>query len=96
MESSPYLLLTSDDVITLFFAIIFVSCLAAIIVRVLVFVPNLLTSVLRSVRNPSLIYDDNYIDNSTIHESSLASSDFGSKTLVDRVRNDVDLYGRNG
>jgi hypothetical protein len=96
MESSPYMLLTSDDVTALLVAIIFLPCLAAIITRVLVFVPNLLTSVLRSVKNRSLIYDDNYIDNSTIHESSLASSDFGSKTLVDRVRSDVHLYGGNG
>lgn len=96
MESSPYMLLTSDDVTALLVAIIFLPCLAAIITRVLVFVPGLLTSILRSVRNPSLIYDDNYVDNSTIHESSLASSDFGSKTLVDRVINNVDLHGRNG
>jgi hypothetical protein len=95
MESSPYMLLTSDDVILLLSAIIFLPCLAAIITRILVFVPGLLTSILRSVRNPSLIYDDNYVDNSTIHESSLASSDFGSKTLVDRVINNVDFHRRN-
>lgn len=95
MESSPYMLITFNDVMTLLFMIVFFSCLASIVTRILVFIPGLLTSVLRSVRNPSLIYDDNYVDNSTIHESSLAISDFGSKTLVDRVVNNVDFHGRN-
>jgi hypothetical protein len=96
MESSPYMLLTSDDVTALLVAIIFLPCLAAIITRVLIFVPGLLRSVLRSIKNPSLIYDDNYIDNSTIHESSLASSEFGSKTLIDRVIHNEHIHGRNG
>ncbi|ODA15325.1 hypothetical protein A5N86_16650 [Geobacillus thermoleovorans] len=92
MESSPYLLLTTDDVIRLLFLIVFFACLVAIVVRILVFVPGLLTSVLRSVRNSSLIYDDNYLDNSTIHDSKIASSDFGSKTLVDRVNDNVNIH----
>lgn len=86
------MLMTSQDFMTLLFMIAFFACLAAIVSRVLIFVPSLLTSVLRSVRNPSLIYGDNYIDNSTIHESKIATSDFGSKTLVDRVNKDVDIH----
>lgn len=79
-----------DDVISLFLVIIFLPCLAVIITRIINFVPVLVRSVLRSVKNPSLIYSDDYIDsskvaNSRIADSRLADSDFGSKTLVDRV-----------
>jgi hypothetical protein len=90
MEDSPYLLITSNDVIRVLFLIVFISCLASIVVRILVFVPRLLSSLVRSVKNPNMIYSDNYIDNSTIHQSSISNSDFGNKTLVDRVKNDVD------
>lgn len=90
MGSSPYMLLTTDDVITLLFLIVFLACLAAIVSRVLVFVPSLLSSVLRSVVNPSLIYSDDYVDN-----SSVASSDFGSKTLADRVSRNEYINGRH-
>lgn len=79
-----------DDVIALFLAIIFLPCLAVVITRVLNFVPSFMISLLKSVKNPSIIYSDDYIDssniaNSRIADSSIANSDFGSKTLVDRV-----------
>lgn len=74
-----------DDVISLFLVIIFLPCLAVVITRIINFVPRFIRSVLRSVKNPSLIYSDDYIDSSNIANSRLADSDFGSKTLVDRV-----------
>lgn len=74
-----------DDVIALFLAIIFLPCLAVVITRIINFVPSFMRSVLRSVKNPSIIYSDDYIDSSNITNSRLVDSDFGSKTLVDRV-----------
>jgi hypothetical protein len=82
--------LNHDDVIALFLVMIFLPCLAVIITKILNFVPSFMVSLLKSVKNPSLVYSDDYIDssriaNSRIADSSIANSDFGSKTLVDRV-----------
>lgn len=72
-------MITQEDVNFFFFALLQAVLMAFIISRVLTFVPSLILSVVRSIKNRSLIYQDG-----KALDTTLDKSDFGLKVLVNR------------
>lgn len=67
---------TFEDFLMILGQIITIPLICYVITRLFVFVPDLMYSIVKKVKNPSPIYDDNYI-----------TTELDLKTLADRVKN---------
>lgn len=82
-----YPLLHPADLKILFVYIILFSAIAAIVHMVLTFVPVLMKSIVARVKNPSILYSEDTLHNSKVHESrfdgNIDQFDIGSSKLLD-------------
>lgn len=66
-----------SDIHVLLFSIIVIASLSMIITWTLSFVPSLMKSTVRSVRNKSIIYDTDYLDKTKLDDSRLGDDPKG-------------------
>lgn len=67
----------SSDVHDLLFMIIAIASLSMIITWTINFIPSLMKSILRKVKNKSIIYDSEFLDNAKLDDSKIGSDPKG-------------------
>lgn len=75
--------ITHTDVLHLFVAIIFFTSIAWIINRVITFIPDLMVDWVRKIKNKSMIYGNEHLNDPKL-DPNLDKSDLGFKNLLDR------------
>jgi hypothetical protein len=69
-----------EDISILITAIIFSAAFILIVTYVINFIPSLMSSIIKKIKNDSIIYSDN-----TIHDPNLDKTTLGIKTMIDKV-----------
>lgn len=77
------MMITADAAYTLFGVMLEVTLLAWLISRLIIFIPDLMISILKKVKNKSFIYRESKLDQPSL-DTSLDKSEYGLKTLIDR------------
>lgn len=79
-DSSPFStqFFTAADVTILFVAMLFVAIFGFLIVWLINFIPIFIRSVVCSVQNKSIIYDNDYVDSSQLDQGQLEKGEMGN------------------
>lgn len=75
--------ITDKDVLMLFVAIIFMVSIAWLVGRLINFIPDFMVSLVRKIKNKSIIYSNDHLNNPDL-DPNLDKSDLGLKNLLDR------------
>lgn len=86
-ETQVYI--TATDIITLFGMVIMLPFIAAIIIWALNFIPEFMRSVVKSVKNPNLIYDKENLSDPSLDASELGEKTFSFERTGMNGNNDV-------